>query len=258
MILKAFSACSPTHGCWETKKQGGSSRAQWWDRPRPVSPLNLCPTKQVQLLSPSARSQDPQISLRTPSHSSASKHLSVLRPAMDLKSKLAMLAPLLHPEDAGLVLCLAERGSETAKPVRRAHAPSQKCMSAPTALILGTRAEPSHNSLCHGSDRPDHSVLHSRSSHNKPGKGGPCQGHSDLLTKAARLLHIPPCTWGFAAVTQKSCKQMNTVSKNAALAPGQPPHSHFSYFFAVVSQDLEEPVQDFWQVIQEVDVRHRL
>lgn len=40
--------------------------------------------------------------------------------------------------------------------------------------------------------------------------------------------------------------------------PGQSPHSHFPNLLAVVSQDLEEPIQDFWQIIQEVDVRHRL
>lgn len=39
MIPKVFSACSSTHGHWETKKQGGPRRAWQQDRPRPVSPL---------------------------------------------------------------------------------------------------------------------------------------------------------------------------------------------------------------------------
>lgn len=35
------------------------------------------------------------------------------------------------------------------------------------------------------------------------------------------------------------------------------PHSHFSNLFAIVTQDLEEPIQDLRQVIQQVNVRHR-
>jgi len=46
--------------------------------------------------------------------------------------------------------------------------------------------------------------------------------------------------------------------RDTGLLPRQPAHSHFPYLLAVVSQDLEKPIQDFGQVIQEVDVRHRL
>lgn len=35
------------------------------------------------------------------------------------------------------------------------------------------------------------------------------------------------------------------------------PNSHFANLFAIVPQDLEKPVQDLWQVIQQVNVRHR-
>lgn len=37
-----------------------------------------------------------------------------------------------------------------------------------------------------------------------------------------------------------------------------PSHSHFPDLFAIVAQDLEEPVQDLRQVVQQVNVRHRL
>lgn len=35
-------------------------------------------------------------------------------------------------------------------------------------------------------------------------------------------------------------------------------HSHFPNLFAVVAQDLEEPIQDLRQIIQQVDVWHGL
>lgn len=35
------------------------------------------------------------------------------------------------------------------------------------------------------------------------------------------------------------------------------PNSHFPNLFAIVAQDLEKPVQDLWQVIQQVNVWHR-
>lgn len=35
-------------------------------------------------------------------------------------------------------------------------------------------------------------------------------------------------------------------------------HSHFPNLFAVVTQDLEEPIQDLWQIIQQVNVWHGL
>ena len=41
-------------------------------------------------------------------------------------------------------------------------------------------------------------------------------------------------------------------------APCSPPHSHFPDFFAIVAQDLEEPIQDLWQIVQEVNVGHGL
>lgn len=34
-------------------------------------------------------------------------------------------------------------------------------------------------------------------------------------------------------------------------------NSHFPNLFAIVTQDLEEPIQDLWQVIQQVNVWHR-
>lgn len=45
---------------------------------------------------------------------------------------------------------------------------------------------------------------------------------------------------------------------DAYAAPCSPPHSHFPDLFAIVTQDLEEPVQDLWQVVQQVNVRHGL
>lgn len=35
-------------------------------------------------------------------------------------------------------------------------------------------------------------------------------------------------------------------------------HSHFPNLFAVVTQDLEESIQDLWQIIQQVNVWHGL
>lgn len=35
-------------------------------------------------------------------------------------------------------------------------------------------------------------------------------------------------------------------------------HSHFPDLLAVISQDLEEPVENLWQVIQKVNIRNRL
>lgn len=45
---------------------------------------------------------------------------------------------------------------------------------------------------------------------------------------------------------ESSERQLPAVSHN----------SHFPNLFAVVTQDLEEPVQDLWQVIQQVNIWH--
>lgn len=36
------------------------------------------------------------------------------------------------------------------------------------------------------------------------------------------------------------------------------PHSHFPNLLAIVTQNLEESVQDLWQVVKQVNVWHRL
>lgn len=35
-------------------------------------------------------------------------------------------------------------------------------------------------------------------------------------------------------------------------------HSHFTDLLAVITQDLEEPIKNFWQVIQKINIRDRL
>ena len=62
-----------------------------------------------------------------------------------------------------------------------------------------------------------------------------------------------------------SCRRLLVGCGVRVLAEGplQPPvppllHSHFPNLFAVVAQDLEESIQDLWQIIQQVNVWHGL
>ena len=231
LIPKAFSTCSLTCGCWETKRQRGSSRAWQRDRPRPVSPPT-CALQNGSSYSP----PEPEAKTLLPSREHPAppglQKASVLRPATDLRSKLAMLAPLLHPGDAGLVLYLAEQGSHTAslftelvphpgsthEPLRLRHwvqglgrqqLNRAKIFCPPAQTAVSSTATPATTSQGREALAKD----------------------TDPPIKPARLLHLPPRTRGSDAVIQRGCKQTKrgTERQRARHRPRAPPASTLTF-----------------------------
>lgn len=136
----------------------------------------------------------------------------VLRPAVDLRSKLAMLASLLHPGDAGLVLCLAERGSHAAKLIHRAHSPSRSTHE-PLQLwywVQGLRRQQLNQvkTVC----PPAQTTVSSAAIPATSSEGREALAKDTLIHRPRQLdCCLPPRMQGFAAVTRNCCTQTKRV-----------------------------------------------
>ena len=142
-----------------------------------------------------------------------------------------MLAPLLHPGDAGLVLYLAEQGSHAASLFTEL-VPHPGSTHEPLWLRhwvqgLGRQQLNQAKIFCIGA--PAQTAVSSTATTSRGREA--LAKDTDPPSKPARLLRLPPRTQGSAAVIQKGCKQTKrgTDRQRARHRPPAPPASTLTF-----------------------------